>query len=139
MPNALNSEKGFRVISRFRFEELINIAQPASPVRYVADVVLGLVGARSVIGRHATEFLEYLLEMNSSRVQSDLMDRVEESQGQLEAEIRKLLHAITRIATVALEHAREARSRGTTTVEENLQRIDAAENEIHALLRLKAG
>jgi len=26
MPNALNSEKGFRVVSRFRFEELINVA-----------------------------------------------------------------------------------------------------------------
>jgi hypothetical protein len=72
--------------------------------------------------------------MNSSRVQSDLMDRVEESQGQLDAEIRKLLHAITRIATIALEHAREARSRGAAAVEENLLRIAAAEKEIHLLL-----
>lgn len=134
MPNALNSEKGFRVVSRFRFEELINIAQPASPVRYVAGIVLGLVGARSVIANRAMEFLEYLLEMNSSRVQSDLLDRVEESQGQLEAEIRKLLHQITRMATVALEHAREAKSRGTAAVEEKLLRIANVEEEIHSLL-----
>jgi GTP-binding protein EngB required for normal cell division len=134
MPNALNSEKGFRVVSRFRFEELINIAQPASPVRYVADIVLGLVGARSVIANRAMEFLEYLLEMNSSRVQSDLLERVEESQGQLEAEIRKLLHQITRMATVALEHAREAKSRGTAAVEEKLLRIANVEEEIHSLL-----
>jgi hypothetical protein len=33
MPNALNSEKGFRVVSGVRFDELINIARPASPVR----------------------------------------------------------------------------------------------------------
>jgi hypothetical protein len=94
MPSALNSEKGFRVVSRFRFEELINPARPASPVRYVADISLGLIG---------------------------------------EAEIRKLLHQITRMATVALEHAREARSRGAAAVEENLLRIAAAEKEIHSL------
>jgi ribosome biogenesis GTPase A len=134
MPHALNSEKGFRVVSRFRFEELINIAQPASPLRHVGDIILGLVGAGSVIRKDAMEFLEYLLEMNSSRVQSDLMNRVEESQGQLEAEIRKLLHQITRVAALALEHARQAKSRGTAAVEEKLRRITTAENEIHSLL-----
>jgi predicted GTPase len=134
VPNALNSEKGFRVASRFRFEDLINIARPASPLRYLADVFLGFIGATSVIRKHATEFLEYLLDMNSSRVQSDLLDRVEESQGQLEAEIRKLLQQITRVATVALEHARKAKSRGAIAVEENLLRIAAAEQEIYSLL-----
>jgi len=134
VPSALNSEKGFRVASRFRFEDLIHIAQPASPLRYLADVVLGFIGARSVIRKEAMEFLEYLLEMNSSRVQADLIDRVGESQGQLEAEIRKLLHQITRMATAALEHAREAKSRGSTAVEEKLVRIATVEKEIQLLL-----
>ena len=132
-PNALNSEQGFRAQSHFQFEQLINIAQPASPLRYLADVVLGLVGASSVIQDRASAFLEYLTEMNSSRVQSDLIERVEESQGQLEAEIRKLLHEVTRVATVALEHARVAKSRGAAAVEEKLQRISEVEKEIHAL------
>jgi predicted GTPase len=134
MPNALNSEKGFRVTSRFRFEELINIAQPASPVRYVADVVLGMLHVFSVIEKQALEFFDYLLEMNSTRVQSDLMDRVEQSQSQLGAEIRKLLNEVTRMATSALEHAREARSRGTSAVEAKLKRISEVEQEIHTLL-----
>lgn len=134
MPNALNSEKGFRVVSRFRFEELINVAQPASPLRYLADVILGFVGAASIIRKDADEFLEYLLEMNSSRVQSDLMDRVDESQGLLEAEIRKLLQQITRVATLALEHAREAKRRGAAVVEEQLRRIASAEREVHMLI-----
>jgi predicted GTPase len=133
-PNALNSEKGFRAPSRFQFEQLINVAQPASPLRYLADVVLGLVGASSVIRKDASAFLEYLVEMNSSRVQSDLIERVEESQGQLEAEIRKLLHEVTRVATIALDHARAAKSRGTAVVEEKLQRISGTEKEIRALL-----
>lgn len=134
MPNALSSEKGFRVASRFRFEELINIAQPASPVRYLVDVFLGLIQAFSVIEKQALEFFDYLLEMNSTRVQSDLLDRVEQSQSQLEAEIRKLLNEVTRIATSALEHAREARSCGTSVVEAKLQRISDVETEIRTLL-----
>jgi predicted GTPase len=134
VPNALNSEKGFRVASRFRFEHLINVAQPASPIRYAGDALLGFIGARSLIRKNAMEFLEYLLEMNSSRVQSDLIDRVEQSQGQLEAEIRKLLQQITRVATMALEHAREAKSRGAATVAENLARIATTEQAIHSLL-----
>ena len=134
MPNALNSEKGFRVGSRFRFEELINIAQPASPLRYLADIAFGLVGACSAIQKDAMAFFDYLVEMNSTRVQSDLMERVEQSQGQLEAEIRKLLHQITRVATAALEHAREAKSRGNPAVEDNLRRITTTEQEIHSLI-----
>ncbi|HTT31957.1 MAG TPA: hypothetical protein VMH48_00005, partial [Methylomirabilota bacterium] len=66
----------------------------------------------------------------------DLIDRVEESQGQLEAEIRKLLHEVTRVATAALEHARLAKSRGAAAVEEKLQRISEVEREIHVLLRV---
>lgn len=79
-------------------------------------------------------FFDYLVEMNSTRVQSDLMERVEQSQGQLEAEIRKLLHQITRVATAALEHAREAKSRGNPAVEDNLRRITTTEQEIHSLI-----
>lgn len=135
LPNALNSESGFRVPSHFQFEQLIHVAQPASPLRYLADILLAALGAAAVIEKDAMAFFEYLLEVNSTRVQSDLVDRVEESQGQLEAEIRKLLHEVTRIAVSALEHAREAKSRGAAAVAEQVQRITAAEQEIHLLLR----
>ncbi|HUN62346.1 MAG TPA: dynamin family protein [Candidatus Sulfotelmatobacter sp.] len=134
MPNALNSEQGFRMPSHFRFEQLINVAQPASPLRYLADIVLGRAGASLVIQKQALAFLEYLMEMNSTRVQSDLMERVEKSQSQLEAEIRKLLHEVTRVAAAALEHARIAKSRGAAAVEEKLQRISEVEREIRAQL-----
>jgi GAF domain-containing protein len=102
---------------------LINIVRPASPFRYLTDIVLGLVGSSSVIQTQGLTFLEYLMEMNSSGVQSDLLERVEESQGQWEADIRKLLHEVSRSATAALEHARLAKNRGTAAVEGKLQRI----------------
>lgn len=138
MPNALDSEKGFRSASQFRFEELIHVAQPASPLRYAADVVLGSIGASRQIRREAAEFFEYLMEMNSRRVQADLMDRIQGSQRQLETEIRKLLQEVTRVAEDALEHARQARSRGSVMVEEKLARISAVEQEVLSLLQSRS-
>ena len=134
MPNALDPEQGFRVRSRFRFEGLINVAQPPSPLRYLADFVLGLVGAFSVIENEAREFLEYLVEMNSTRVQSDVVDRVQESKGQLEVEIRKLLHEVSQVAERALENARDAKALGAAAVEAKLARLRAREEEIQTLL-----
>jgi len=134
MPNALDPEKGFRVRSRFLFEGLINVAQPPSPLRYLADVALGAVLAFSVIEKKAREFLEYLLEMNSTRVQSDVVDRVQESKGQLEVEIRKLLHEVSRVAERALENAREAKEQGAAAVEAKLGRLRAREEEVQLLL-----
>ncbi len=133
MPNALNSDKGFRVSSRFTFEQLLHVALPASPLRYLADVFLGLVRAFGVIERDAREFLDHLMDMNSTRVQSDVIRRVEESRGQLEAEIRKLLHEISRIAEHALDHARATRAEGATVVEAALARMDSFERELGRL------
>lgn len=136
MPHALASEHGFRAPSHFRFEQLIHVAQPASPLRYLADVALGLVDAGSTIRRDAFAFCEHLLEINATRVQSDLLQRVDESQSQLEAEIRKLLHEITRVATLALDHARESQAQGAAAVAAKLQVLSSAEQQIHSLLQL---
>jgi hypothetical protein len=130
MPNALDSDKGFRAPSWFTFEGLIHVAQPASPLRYLADVFLGAVRIFSVIERDALEFLDHLLEMNSTRVQSDVVARVQESRGQLEVEIRILLHEVSRIAENALEHARTARADGAYAVEAALARLNCIEREV---------
>src|SRR5215470_4503853 len=84
------------------FQEFIDVAQPASPLRWVADVVLPLLGARKNITNDAREFLERLLMVNSTRVQSDVLNRIQGSRGRLEVEIRKVLHEISRIAEQAL-------------------------------------
>ena len=49
MPQNIDPEKGFRVRSRFTFEDFIGTAQPASPLRWLADMFLPFVGARKVI------------------------------------------------------------------------------------------
>jgi Dynamin family len=127
MPHALDPETGFRIRSKFSFLDLIEIAQPASPLRWLADVFLGLVGARRPIASDAREFLVRLLETNSTRVQSDILNRVQESRSRLEVEIRKLLHEVSRIAQEALSRARTAHAAGTAAVQAEFERLDRLE------------
>jgi hypothetical protein len=133
MPNALDSETGFRVCSRFRFEQLLRVSLPASPLRYLADVFLAIVQAFGVIEREAKEFLDHLLDMNSTRVQSDIVNRAQESRGQLEVEIRKLLHEVRRISERALDRARAVRSEGASAVDAAMTNLDAIERAIQGI------
>lgn len=135
MPHALDPETGFRIRSEFSFLDLIEIAQPASPLRWLADLLLGLVGAHGVIENDAREFLAQLLEINSTRVQSDILNRAQESRSGLEVEIRKLLHEVSRIAEQALSHAREARAAGAPAVQAALAKLESLEREVSNLRR----
>jgi polyhydroxyalkanoate synthesis regulator phasin len=130
MPHALDPEAGFRIRSQFTFHDLIEIAEPASPLRWVADWILGVVGAHGVIQDEARQFLTHLLETNCTRVQSDILNRVQESRSRLEAEIRKLLHEIRRTAEQALTRARAARAEGASAVQAARARLERLEREI---------
>jgi GTP-binding protein EngB required for normal cell division len=133
MPHALDPESGFRVRSQFTFMEYIEVAQPSSPLRWMTDLILGLVGARRIITNDAREFLVRLLGTNSIRVQSDILNRVQESRGKLEAEIRKLLHEVSRIAEQALARAKRVREEGASAVQTALQRLDSSEQIVRSL------
>jgi GTP-binding protein EngB required for normal cell division len=133
MPHALDPERGFRVRSEFTFYELKDVAEPASPLRWLADLILGLVGARWIIRNQAREFLMRLLQTNSIRVQSDVLNRVQESRGKLETEIRKLLHEVSRIAEQALVRARKVKEDGEPAVQAALNRLDKLEQEVTTL------
>ena len=134
MPHALDPDTGFRVRSRFLFEDFIGTAQPSSPLRWLADVFLPLVGQRRVITNEAREFLRYLLEVNSARVQNDVFNRIQESRGYLEVEIRKLLHEISRFAEQALERARRVKEEGTPAVQSAVERLNRLEHDVLALV-----
>lgn len=130
MPDALDPETGFRVRSRFLFEDFIGVAQPPSPLRWLADAILPMVGARRVIVNDAREFLQHLLEVNSSRVQNDILHRTEESRERLEVEIRKLLHEVSRIAQQALNRARNIREEGAPALQSAVERLNQLEQEM---------
>jgi GTP-binding protein EngB required for normal cell division len=133
MPHALDPEHGFRVRSEFAFHAFIDVAHPASPLRWLADLMLGLAGAKWIIRNEAREFLIRLLETNSARVQSDVLNRVQESRGKLEAEIRKLLHEVSRIAEQALARTKKLREDGEPAVQAQLRRLQTIEREVTAL------
>ena len=134
MPHALDPEKGLlQARSRFVFEDFIGIAEPVSPLRWIADGFLPLVGARKLIVNDAREFLRHLLEVNSSRVQNDVLNRIEESRGRLEVEIRKLLHEVSRVAEQALGRARTVKEEGLPAVRSALERLGSLEAGVLAL------
>lgn len=134
MPHALDPEKGFRVRSRFTFMDFIDIAEPASPLLWLADVLLPFVGGRGKMRNDAREFLRHLLEVNSSRVQNDVLERIQDSRGRLEAEIRRLLHEISRIAEQALDRARNVREEGIPAVQSAVERLDLLERRVSGLV-----
>jgi len=138
MPHALDPEKGFRVRSRFIFEDFIGTAQPSSPLRWLADIFLPFVGGRKIITNDAREFLRHLLEVNSSRVQTDILNRIQESRGRFEVEIRKLLHEVSRIAEQALDRARKVKEEGTPAVQSAIERLDRLERDLYALVESRS-
>lgn len=133
MPHALDPEKGLRVHSHFTFEDFIGVAEPVSPLRWLADVILTLVGARRLIANDARAFLRHLLEVNSERVQNDILNRVQESRERLEVEIRRLLHEVSHIAEQALGRAQTIKEEGTPAVRSALERLDDIERSVLAL------
>jgi len=133
LPKEVNAEQDFRTRSAFRFYEFIEVAMPASPVRYVADLVLGSIRAHVALDADAREFLDLLLQTNSERVRNDLEQRVTESRRHLEAEIRSMLRELNGVAERALTRARSAHATGSIAVESSLKRLADAETELAPL------
>jgi hypothetical protein len=109
--------------SRFRFNEQLTIAQPASPLRYAADSILGAAGLRRLIIADAHRFLDWLLELNAGRVESDLTERVREARIALDRALRSTLIATRNRTRVWLEHAKKVRDAGAPAVESELARL----------------
>ena len=139
MLHALDLDTGFRVRSEFRFRDFIQIAQPSSPLRRLGDVCLGLIGLRHYINKDAKWFLDWLFEVNSSRVQNDVLNRIEESRNRLEVDIRRLLHEVSRIAEQALSRAKTAHDEGASAVKAALGRLDGLEQEIRKIRTSQLG
>jgi GTP-binding protein EngB required for normal cell division len=133
LPEELDRDQGLRAQSQFRFHVIERVAAPASPLLFISDLVLGGLGFRRGIIRDAQDFLDQLLEVNSSRVQNDVDERVRESRAGLETEIKALLREATGIAEHALSRARTAWAAGTPAVEAALARLDTIERDVRSI------
>jgi predicted GTPase len=130
LPDAEEIAATFVTTSQFRFNEQITVAQPVSPLRYGADIMLGAVGLRRVILADAHRFLDWLLELNVGRVESDMRERVRDGRKALEDSLRAALYATLRQAEVALERVKTIRDRGATAVAAELTRLRELRGEI---------
>jgi len=134
LPEELGAEEGLRARSRFHFHDIERVAAPASPLLFVYDLVLGALRLRKGIIGDAHEFLMQLLEVNSSRVQSDVDERVRESRERLEAEIKRVIGEALTMADRGLARAREVQAAGAPAVEVALARLDTLEREVIGLM-----
>jgi len=133
LPKELSTEQNFRSRSEFRFYDFVHVAMPASPLRYMADMVLSSIRAHSVIDTDAHEFLDRLLQTNSERVRNDLENRVTESRRQLERELRNSLRELSAVAERALARAQSVHAVGAGAVESSLRRLADVEAELAGL------
>jgi GTPase Era involved in 16S rRNA processing len=134
LPEELNRDQSLQARSHFYFNVLENVAAPASPFLLVSDLVLGILGLRGRFVHDAQAFVDHLLEVNSSRVQYDVDERVRESRRKLETGIRELLREASAIAERALARARTAQAAGASAVEGAVVRLAVVEREIRGIL-----
>jgi GTP-binding protein EngB required for normal cell division len=130
LPEDLGSDQGLRFRSQFHFHIIERVAAPASPLLFIADLLRGGIGLRGGIVCDAQDFLDQLLEVNSSRVQSDVDERVRESRKKLEADMKGVLREASAIADRALARARAAQAAGVPGVQSALARVGRAEREV---------
>ncbi len=136
LPKSLDPEPGFRTRSRFFFHDMITIAQPASPLLFGLDTLMGALRIRLWFQRAAENFLERLLDANASRVQGDVERRVVESRSRLESDVRQLLREVSTSAEQALSNARELMAAGTGAVHDELARLGKLQEEVDTLTKL---
>ena len=138
LPKSLDAEHGFRTRSRFFFHDMITIAQPASPLLYSMDGLLGALHIRRWMQEGAANFLERLLDINASRVQGDVEQRVVDSRLRLESDVRRLLREVSASAEQALLKAKELMTAGTDAVQSELERLRTLQEELDTLTTVRA-
>jgi len=132
LPAALGPEAGLRVPSRLYYTEMLDrtLALPG----WAADAVRPRSWTVRALLRITSRYLDDLIEANSSRVANDLAERVAQSRGRLEAELRETLRRVTAVAEGALARARARRAEGEAAVQQELQTIASLRRDVELLL-----
>jgi predicted GTPase len=128
--DVIDVDEGFTERSRFYFHEYETGVAPASPLRVLGDALRGLFGLRRGIERNALTFVAFLLELNATRVESDINDRVAESRRRLESQVGELLRRLAATARVALDEASRVRADGQAVIDAELRRLSELQLEL---------
>jgi hypothetical protein len=128
--DALTAEAETPNISSFHFHEISRVANPASPFRAIADIVLAGAAQYHVILRGAQRFLEQLLEVNTSRVQREVEDRLSADRNDLENKLSTLFQETRGAAERTLNRVREKKLAGEPAVRGEVERLDRLEADL---------
>ncbi|MFN2637208.1 MAG: dynamin family protein [Gemmatimonadaceae bacterium] len=120
--------------STFQFHQLLHIAQPASPLQNGADLLMVAVGITSPIWRDAEEFLEHVIDTNTSRIKNDLERRLAIARKELEVAIRAVLVDAGKVARSTLTRVRETRAAGDGAVRQQLAELKELDRELATLV-----
>ena len=116
----------------FYFANLLS--QHRSPLPWAA--LLDRVMPSRLVGRSrrraAEAYLEHLMVVNATRVESDLRQRVEESGRRLRTDLNRRLTEVGQAAVRAVERGQAARRSGADTVRAELERLDGWLGELRA-------
>ncbi len=123
-------EAAFRIPSTFRFYRMEYVAADVSTLLWLVDLARGVLGLRRGIARDARRFVAELLEVNSSRVEGDLTERVLESRRKLESEVWQVLAGQRRQAEALLERVRALHAQGEAAVADRLETLDQLERQV---------
>jgi GTP-binding protein EngB required for normal cell division len=133
LPRALPPEAGFRLNRHFYFHDLIVLVTATAKQQWLLDRLRSRSASRRQVWTDTATYLHQLLDMNTTRVQNDLDERVAESRRHLEAEVQTILEHVHVSAEHALVRAQATRAAGARAVEHELTHLDALRHEIQDL------
>ncbi|HTP25075.1 MAG TPA: dynamin family protein [Anaeromyxobacteraceae bacterium] len=132
LPRTIGTEAGFRVSSSVFYTDLRYTT--VSSLGWFWDSLRTRRGALRAVFRLTAGYLDRLVESNSSRIASDLVERLSSSREKLEEEISSMLNEISDRAGRALSDAERKRSSGQRAVEAELSRLEDLRNEAASLI-----
>jgi hypothetical protein len=118
---------------RYQYRRFESVAMEASPIRIIGDVLRSMAGARGGIERDARNYIAKLVEVNASRIEFDLRERLDDSRGRFEAELLALLRDILSSARRNLHRTRDLHVKGLPAVEQRLAELRLLKEEAESI------
>jgi predicted GTPase len=138
LPRALGPEAGFRVRGQLYYTSLMARTSRTPIVGWILDRFRRRAGVVRAAVREAGEYLDALVESNSSRIANDLAERTAASRARLEAEIRARLREVSDRSRRALSKARERIAEGQDAVEKELSWLESLRTQIESLVAARS-
>jgi hypothetical protein len=137
LPHTLPAEAGFRRSSSVCYTDLRYTT--VSSLAWLRDSLRTRRMVIRAVLRAAGGYLDRLVESNSSRIASDLVERLSGSRERLEQEIQAMLNELSERASRALSEAERKRAAGKEAVEVELERLDVLRRGTVELMSIGPG